>query len=221
MRGAAAPDGRSADSGAIFLQGGTLTMRNSSLTDNEASLSATMPSDVPGDVAAVAGAIHLAPNVSTATIDHSTIAGNSARMTNTLGDADRLLRGIHVDVGVTFALTNSVVSDNRVTAATLPGSSGSIEADSAAGELHGTISNTSFVGNTVSVRSAARRCERHRRGVDLLRLNLKQPGSRQPRAGVSPTWHSVRVRRRARGRRRRHDRASDDNQRQRSRSRRS
>ena len=153
--GAAAPDGRSADSGAIFLQGGTLTMRNSSLTDNEASLSATMPSDVPGDVAAVAGAIHLAPNVSTATIDHTTIAGNSARMTNTLGDADAFSSGIHVDVGVTFRLTNSNVSDNRVTAATLPGSSGSAAADSAAGELHGTISNTSFVGNTISIRSAA------------------------------------------------------------------
>jgi hypothetical protein len=153
--GAAAPDGRSADSGAIFLQGGTLTMRNSSLTDNEANLSAAMPSDVNGDLGAVAGGMHITPNVSTATIDNSTIAGNSARMTNALGDATAFSAGIHVDVGVTFALTNSVVSDNRVTAATLPGSSGSIEADSGAGEMHGTISNTSFVGNTVNVRSAA------------------------------------------------------------------
>ena len=180
-----------------------------------------MPSDVNGDLGAVAGGMHITPNVSTATIDNSTIAGNSARMTNALGDATAFSAGIHVDVGVTFALTNSVVSDNRVTAATLPGSSGSIEADSGAGEMHGTISNTSFVGNTVTRPLRRRRCERHRRGVDLLRLNLKQPGSRQPRAGVSPTWHSVRIRRRARGRRRRHDRASDDNQRQRSRSRRS
>jgi hypothetical protein len=153
--GAAAPDGRSADSGAIFLQGGTLTMRNSSLTDNEANLSAAMPSDVNGDLGAVAGGMHITPNVSTATIDNSTITGNSARMTNTLGDATAFSAGIHVDVGVTFRLTNSVVSDNRVTAATLPGSSGSIEADSGAGEIHGTISNARFVGNTVSVRSAA------------------------------------------------------------------
>ena len=153
--GAAAPDGRSADSGAIFLQGGTLTMRNSSLTDNQANLSAAMPRDVNGDLGAVAGGMHIARNVSTATIDNSTITGNSARMSNTLGDATAFSAGIHVDVGVTFRLTNSVVSDNRVTAATLPGSSGSIEADSGAGEMHGTISDTSFVGNTVSVRSAA------------------------------------------------------------------
>ena len=110
--GAAAPDGQSADSGAIFLQGGTLTMRNSSVSDNEASLSAAMPSDVAGNMAAVAGAIHITPNVSTATIDHTTIAGNSARMANTLGDATAFSGGIHVDVGVTFELTNSVVSDN-------------------------------------------------------------------------------------------------------------
>ena len=153
--GAAAPDGQSADSGAIFLQGGTLTLRNSSVSDNEATLSAAMPSDVSGDIAAVAGAIHITPNVSTATIDNTTIAGNSARMTNTFGDASAFSGGIHVDVGVTFELTNSTVSDNRVTAATVPGSSGSVSADSAAGELHGTIRNTSFVGNTVSVRSAA------------------------------------------------------------------
>jgi hypothetical protein len=153
--GAAAPNGRSADSGAIFLQGGTLSMRNSSLTDNEANLSAAMPSDVNGDLGAVAGGMHVTPNVSTATIDNSTIAGNSARMTNTLGDATAFSAGIHVDVGVTFRLTNSAVSDNHVTASTLPGSSGSIEADSGAGELHGTISTTSFVGNTVSVHSAA------------------------------------------------------------------
>ncbi len=153
--GVAAPDGRSADSGAIFLLGGTLMMRNSWLTDNEASVSTTMPTDVAGDTGAVAGAIHLTGNVSIATIDNTTIAGNSARMTNTLGDATAFSGGIHVDLGVTFRLTNSNVSDNRVSVATLPGSSGSVTADSAAGEMHGTISNTSLVDNTVSVRSDA------------------------------------------------------------------
>jgi hypothetical protein len=152
---ATAPNGLSADTGGIFLEGGSLTMSGSSVTNNGASLSATMPSDVPEGTAAIAGGIHLSGGVSTGTISNSTISGNFVEMTNAVGDANAFSGGVHVDVGVGFALSNSTISDNSVTVMTLPGSSGNAAGDSAAGEMHGTITNTRLTGNSVSVSSVA------------------------------------------------------------------
>jgi hypothetical protein len=151
--GASAPNGQFADGGAMFLEGGSLTMSNTSVVDNSASLAAAFPDSV--DLLAIAGGIHLSDQVSAATISNSTISRNSASMTNSVGYATAFSGGLHVDLGVQFSLSNSVVSDNSVSARTLPGSSSGASGDSAAGELHGTIADTRITGNTVSVSSVA------------------------------------------------------------------
>jgi len=148
---ATAPNGRGADSGGISLaNGGRLTMNNSSVTNNSATLEASLPDTV--DLGAHAGGIHIGGSAS-ATIRNSTISGNSVSMTNTVGSANAFSGGIHTDVN--FELSNDVIANNSVSAATLPGSSGNAAGDSGAGEMGGTISNTRLIGNTVTVSSAA------------------------------------------------------------------
>jgi hypothetical protein len=148
---ATAPNGRGVDSGGISLaEGGRLTMTNSSVTNNSATLAASLPDTV--DVGAHAGGIHIGGGAS-ATIRNTTISGNSVSMTNTVGDANAFSGGIHTDVD--FELTNDVIANNSVSAATLAGSSGNAAGDSGAGEMGGTINNTRFTGNTVTVSSAA------------------------------------------------------------------
>jgi len=147
---ATAPDGRFADSGGMFLDGGTLTMSNSTVTNNHASLAASLPDSV--ELNAVAGGVHVTDNVTTATISNTVISGNSVSMTNTVGDAAAFSGGLHTDG--TFTLSNDVIAGNSVYSATLPGSQGDAEGDSGAGEMAGTISNTRFTGNSVTVKSA-------------------------------------------------------------------
>lgn len=148
-----APNGRFVDGGGVFLLGGTLTVRNSSVTNNTASLAAALPDSV--DLGAHAGGIHVSDQATAATITNSTISGNSATMTNSVGYASAFSGGLHVDVGVQFTLGNSVVSDNRVVSRTLSGSASTAGGDSGAGEMHGTISNSRFTGNTVTVSAVA------------------------------------------------------------------
>jgi hypothetical protein len=150
---ATGPSGRFTEGGAIAASGGTLKVSDSSVTDNSAALAASLASSV--ELLANGGGLHIASDVSTATIRNTRISGNSVSMTNTVGDAQAFSGGVLVDLGVDFAMTNSVVGDNSVTSATLSGSSGNAEGDSGAGELSGTISNTRFTGNTVTVSSAA------------------------------------------------------------------
>ena len=150
---ATGPNGRFAEGGAIAASGGTLKVSDSSVTDNSAALAASLPSSV--ELLANGGGLHITSDVSTATIRNTRISGNSVSMTNTVGDAQAFSGGVLVDLDVDFAMSNSVVADNSVSSATLPGSSGNAEGDSGAGELLGTITNTRFTGNTVTVSSAA------------------------------------------------------------------
>jgi len=148
---ATAPNGRGADSGGISLaNGGRLTMNNSSVTNNSVVLAASLPATV--DVGAHAGGIHIGGGAS-GTIRNTTISGNTVSVTNTVGDANAFSGGIHTDVD--FELSNDVITNNSVSAATLPGSSGNAAGDSGAGEMGGTINSTTFTGNTVTVSSAA------------------------------------------------------------------
>jgi hypothetical protein len=146
-------NGRFAEGGAIMEFGGTLTLSNSSVTDNSAALEASLPDSV--ELLANGGAMHITSDVPAATISNTTISGNSVTMTNTVGDAEAFSGGIHVDLDVDFTMSNSVVADNSVTSATLAGSSGNAGGDSGAGEILGTVTNTRFTGNTVTVTSAA------------------------------------------------------------------
>ena len=149
---ATGPNGRFAEGGALSVSGGTLKVRNSSVTGNSSALAASLPNSV--DMLANGGGIHLSGDVSTAKIRNTTISGNSISMTNTVGDSEAFSGGIHVNPGVDFTMSNSVVGDNSVSSATLAGSSGNAEGDSGAGELLGTISNTRLRGNTVTATSA-------------------------------------------------------------------
>jgi hypothetical protein len=146
-------NGRFAEGGAIMAFGGTLKVSNSSVTENSAALAASLPNSV--ELLANGGGMHISSDVSTATISNTTISGNSVTMTNTVGDTEAFSGGILVDLDVDFTMSNSVVADNSVSSATLAGSSGNAEGDSGAGAILGTISNTRFTGNTVSVTSSA------------------------------------------------------------------
>src|SRR2546422_3183663 len=154
---ASAPNGRFADSGALFLDGGTLTMSNSSVTNNSATLAAAFPSSV--DLGVHAGAIHVSDQAQEATISNTTISGNAATMTNTVGDAVADSAGLHTDIDVSvnshlFTLSNDVISNNHVTASTVGGSSGNADGSAGAGEISGTMNNLRLSGNTVDVTAA-------------------------------------------------------------------
>ena len=144
---------RFAEGGAISASDGTLRISSSSVTDNVAALEASLPNSV--ELLANGGGIHLSGDVRRAGISDSTISGNSVRMTNAVGDAEAFSGGVHVNLGTAFTMSNSVVSDNSVSSATLAGSSGNAEGDSGAGEMLGTISNTRLTDNTVTVTSSA------------------------------------------------------------------
>ncbi len=148
---AAAPNGRFADGGGIFLSSGSLVMDDSSVSGNSATLSSSWPDSV--DVLAIAGGIHLGDSVKSGRITGSTLSNNSVSMTNTDGYANAFSSAIHVDWGVNnFELDDSVVSGNSVSSHALSG--GDAFGDSAVGELHGTISGSRFTDNTVDVQSA-------------------------------------------------------------------
>lgn len=147
--GATAPNGRFADSGGLMMDGGALTMTQSSVTNNSATLAASLPGSV--DLLAIAGGVHITGNAS-ATIRSTTISGNSASATNDAGPATAFSGGLHTDVDITLA--GSTLADNTVSSATLAGSTGDAEGDSGAGEMSGTIQSTKFTRNGVTVRSA-------------------------------------------------------------------
>jgi hypothetical protein len=150
---ATGPNGRFAEGGGIMAFGGTLTIVDSSVTDNSAVLAASLPNSV--ELLANSGGMHITSNVPVAKITNTTVSGNSVSMTNTVGDAEAFSGGVHVDLDVDFTMTNSTVSDNSVSSATLAGSSGNAGGDSGAGEILGKITNTGFTGNTVTVTSVA------------------------------------------------------------------
>jgi hypothetical protein len=147
--GVMAPNGRFANAGAIDVLAGALIIRGSSLTD-----SATATTAEPDGVesGAIAGAIHVHPN-STATISSTTISDNSVTQTNTGGSANADSGALHTDVKVT--LSGDIIADNHVRAVSRGPSSADTDGNSGAAQLLvGTITNTRFVGKTVTVSSA-------------------------------------------------------------------
>src|SRR5262245_9766208 len=156
---AVAPHGVIADAAGIAFNtdfaanlGGVFTMSNSSVTNN----TATVSSDFSFGFVPTAG-IHIKGGASSASISNSTISGNAATVTNSSGFAGVNSGGLSIDVcpPAPCALSNDVISGNSATATALPGSNGSAEAHSGAGEFGGTISNVRLTGNGVDVSSAA------------------------------------------------------------------
>ena len=178
---ASAPNGRFAETGGVSVSGGTLTVDNTRISDNTASLSSSMPSDIPGGTGAFAGGINVGP-VSGATITDTTISGNAATMTNSVGDAfassgggeiigtltNVRLTGNSIDVssaaGNATALggasifdggtiTNSRISNNHIHAAA---PLGSVDVRGGGINLFGptTLRNSTVSGNTVDAGGA-------------------------------------------------------------------
>lgn len=151
-----APNGHSADAGGIFLLGGTLMMSNTSVVDNSATVAAGLPSSVE-DVGVAAGGLHLTGDVQAVTISNSSISGNVATATNTLGDIFAGSAGLHIDIADSDSVTlsNDVIGGNSARAAALPGSTGNADASSGAGEITGALTNVRLTGNSVDASSAA------------------------------------------------------------------
>jgi hypothetical protein len=132
-------------------------MSNTTVTDNSASLAAAFPSSV--DLGVHAGAIHVSDRAQSATISNTTISGNAATMTNSVGDSVADSGGLHTDIDVSVnshlvTLSNDVIANNHVTATTVGGSSGNADGGSGAGEISGTMSNIRVTGNVVDVSAA-------------------------------------------------------------------
>ncbi len=147
---ATAPNGRSADSGGVLVEGPTLAMTNAIVTNNTAELSAAMPTGA-GPLA-IAGGVHLSGSTS-GTIRDTTISDNADSARNTLGVAIAFSGGLHADGPL--VLSDDAIINNTVSATTPHGSSGSAFADSGAGEVNGPsrIRHTRFAGNSVQVSS--------------------------------------------------------------------
>jgi hypothetical protein len=150
---ASAPNGRFANSGAIFVQGGALTMSGSSVTNNSATLNAAWPNSV--DTQAVGGGIHISGQASGGSIRNTAVSGNAVTMTNTAGDANAFTGGLQNESNTGLALSNDVITNNHVTVSALGQSGGNAAGDSGAGEWGGTVTDTRVTGNTVTASSVA------------------------------------------------------------------
>jgi len=146
---ATGPNGRYADAGGVFVEGGSLSMVGSSVSHNSASLAASLPDSV--DMLAVAGGLHIGGGVA-ATIRASRFIGNAVSMTNTVGYASAFSGGLHADADI--QAVNVVISGNSVRAATVGESTSFAGADSGAGEMGATFSGAILSDNSVTATAA-------------------------------------------------------------------
>ena len=138
---AAGPNGRYADSGGVFVEGGSLSMVGSSVSHNSATLAASLPDSV--DMSAVAGGLHIGGGVA-ATIRNSLFVANAVAMTNSVGYANAFSGGLHADADITAS--GVVISNNTVSASATAFAS----ADSGAGEMGAMFSGAIMSGNSVT-----------------------------------------------------------------------
>jgi hypothetical protein len=157
--GVTAPNGRFAEGGGIAVQDGeALTITNSAISNNTASLSSSYPDGV--HMNANTGGIHVG-GFGSATIQGSRITGNVATATDPSGQPAAFDAALAVGLsefcpcGQTLVLKDTVVSGNR----TIVTGNGSADGDPSGGavEVDGaaTISNTAIIGNSTTISSRA------------------------------------------------------------------
>ena len=153
------PDGRFADGGGIFMsENTTLTIHDSSVSDNSTLLSATFPHPYPvnGDgstdgMQSNGGGIHVSDGGSTV-VDGSALDGNTITVDDPAGEPVGFDAALCTCGENTLTLSNSTVEDNRVVANVGsqadvgPSGPAAIEFDGA-----GTISDTRITGNSTTV----------------------------------------------------------------------
>jgi hypothetical protein len=156
---AVSPHGALADAAGIAFNtdtggvaGGTFTMSDSSVTNNNA----TVTSDFAQFNFIPSAGVHIKGGAESASISNSTISGNTATLTNSAGNASVGHGGLQIDLCWPCAVTLSsdAINDNSVTA-TATGPSGDATGGSSAGEFGGTLKNVQVTGNTLHVGSAA------------------------------------------------------------------
>ena len=149
---AVAPNGRYAEGGGIFANnGGSVTIRDSSISDNLVSLANTLP--VFGDTGLIeqqshSGGIHIGDGVPTV-VDGARITGNTARASDPRGepnafDSAMLVNDSPLTMSDTTIARNRTVSIGATTAHVGPAGS-ALEVDGG-----GTIENTSIIDNPSS-----------------------------------------------------------------------
>jgi hypothetical protein len=156
--GASTPNGFNVNGGGVLVGffGGTLSMSNSSVTDNTETLKSSFPDDVQRFTGATGGGIEIGDGTPSATVSTTTVTDNSISMTNSVGSTSATSGGLQVNsLSTSFTVTNSVIDDNSAYSATLPSSTGTAAATSGAGQIDGSVSNTRMSGNTVTAVSAA------------------------------------------------------------------
>jgi hypothetical protein len=146
---AVAPNGRNAEGGGIFADGGTVTIRDSSVAENLVSLSSTWPvfaDDELIEQQAHSGGIHIGDGVPTV-VDGVRITGNTASASDPQGeplafDSAMLVNDSPLTMRDTVIAGNRTVDIGATTADVGPAGS-ALEVDGG-----GTIENTSIINNT-------------------------------------------------------------------------
>ena len=154
---ASIPYGRFAEGGGIFaVDGSVLTIRNSVVDDNLASLTSSIPHPYPmqggntDQTNAHAGGIHLGDGGS-ATIENSRIDGNAVSVDNPSGEPAAFDAAICICGGSPLVLHNGSVSDNRVTATVLDTTDSGPDGSALEFDASADISNTHISGNSSTV----------------------------------------------------------------------
>jgi hypothetical protein len=153
---AVAPDGRFAEGGGLFVNGGTLVVRGSDVSRNRASLTSSLPArGSDGEVIdsnANGGGIHVGDSVPV-TITDSVIDGNAVDVSNPQGEAFAFDSGMLMGDGP-LTMRDVTISGNTMTSDT--GDSVDVGPGGTALEVDGggRISRLHLTGNTASARSA-------------------------------------------------------------------
>jgi hypothetical protein len=155
------PNGRLAAGGAIYVDGGALAIRGSTVSANRTEMAISMPPSV--DVSANCAGICLESGA-TASIRGTLISGNVISGSNDRGNGVWCGSGFSTGDGGSFTLSDSTVSNNRVTATArstsprIPVGSDAFLACSGAADLFAArvrISNSRIVGNSISARTTS------------------------------------------------------------------
>jgi hypothetical protein len=153
---ASAPNGRYADTGGVFVTGGSLKMDATLVMGNSATLATSMPDSV--DTHGASGGIHIGgdddcvdpSNCVAATIRNSVVSGNSATATNPAGPAVSFCGGICSD-GI-LTLDGVTAAGNSVFAYS-PGADASGDSGGIGPGGPATVRNSRLTGNTVAAKA--------------------------------------------------------------------
>jgi hypothetical protein len=154
---AAAPDGQFAEGGAVFVRlfftgSDSLTVSNSTVTGNSASLTTNLPKFAGGQLIGLnanSGGIHVGDGVPT-TVDGTVIADNSVSADGPHAEADAIDAAMNVGDSP-LTIRDSTISGNRLTDLLATNADSGSDGSAVEADGGGIISNTHITGNTVTV----------------------------------------------------------------------